>query len=507
MRGLIRKSVRFFALEPGADGSVFGAVVAVGGVQALVMIFTLARSKIAALAFGPAGVGAISLIDQIVGFISQVVAFSLPFAAVKFLSAAHSENPGRFQRLYASFAWTLCTLSILGAGAAGILLYWRPTLLGRDLRAFGGIAIWACLTIPGAIVGDFLATAMASARRSRASALFGLWRVAAVTTLASAGILIDGLEGYYVGTLLAGVGVTVAGAVFLARSEGARFGSWQAGLQDIRHFRAVAGFAGSLYLASFAQPAAILVARYAAVGLSGLEGAGILQSAMALGLALFVVMRQPNALLLVPRLNRNLPEAQKVREAADYFRTYALVIGAAALPLVLFPDLWLSVLYSRQFLAAAPYAYLFVIAQVLKLFAGVLVALLIGLDQIATQLVVALAGFAALAWLSWSLAPSLGMTGIGAAFLAEGGLNFVLSAWWLRARFRFPVLQAAALPAVVLLVITVAGFGAARFRGASSVHFLIKGAVWLLLTGAAWRWARGRGLLGARAVPGSQLSE
>jgi O-antigen/teichoic acid export membrane protein len=252
----------------------------------------------------------------------------------------------------------------------------------------------------------------------------------------------------------------------------------------------VAGFALSLSVAAFAQPLAMLVARYAALETTGLEGAGLLQAAMAAGLALFVVMRQPNALLLVPGLNRQQPPDQKFREAAEYLRVYALLVGAAALPLVLFPELWLYVVYSERFLAAAPYTYLFVTAQVLKLLAGVAVALLIGLDEIAAQLAITLIGLAGLAALSWLLAPTMGVTGIGLAALADGGLNLALSAWWLRRTFRFPALRMMAGPVALVAVVALAGAASSLYGGVSARVLIGKGVACVLAAGGGFLLAR-----------------
>src|SRR5262249_50288423 len=152
----------------------------------------------------------------------------------------------------------------------------------------------------------------------------------------------------------------------------------------------VISFALSLYLVSFSMPIAYLIARYAVLNSQGLEGAGLLQSAMALSLALTMVMRQGNMLFLTPAMNRVGKAEEKFREAVEFLRAFSMVIALFAAPLVLFPDWWLPLFYSRRFIAASPYVYVFVLAQALELLAGIVLALLVGLDRIGTQLWVTL---------------------------------------------------------------------------------------------------------------------
>src|SRR5262249_61690000 len=71
---------------------VLRTILTIGIIQAGTMAFYLVRSKITAVTVGPVGVGTISVVDQVVALVTQVSTFSLPYAAVKFLSAAHSES-------------------------------------------------------------------------------------------------------------------------------------------------------------------------------------------------------------------------------------------------------------------------------------------------------------------------------------------------------------------------------------------------------------------------------
>jgi antigen flippase len=300
-------------------------------------------------------------------------------------------------------------------------------------------------------------------------------------------MLLAGLRGYYLGNLVAAAALVFGGCWYLYKREKLPISAERVSLwREVRHHPAVIKFAASLYLLSFSMPVAYLIARYAVLNAQGLEGAGLLQSAMALGLALAMVMRQANALFLMPAMNRVGKAEEKFREAMEYMRAFSLVIALVALPLVLFPDWWLSLLYSKRFLVAAPYVYLFVLAQTLQLLAGIVVAVLIGLDHIGTQVWITLCGLASLAAIAWVLAPLYGIAGVGIAILFDGLLLFALAAWRLWALHRFSIPRAMGwLPAGMVLLIGGCGMLAVQFPSNTAGSILVKGAICLFL-GFVW---------------------
>ncbi len=458
-------------------------IVSLGAIQVVAMSFQLIRSKVIAVKLGPGGVGAISLIDQVAGLVAQVCTFSLPFAAVKFLSAAHSENQRDFARLYAAFVRVLLLVSLAGMAAGVALLYGWPAVLGRDLSQYAGIALLALLAIPATNLFSLLTNAMAAARRIHASALYGVYNAAALAVLCTAGVLLAGLRGYYIGNFLALTGLVVGGLIYLYRREKLSIAAERLSLwRELRRYPKVISFAASLYLISFTLPVVYLIARYAVLNAQGLEAAGLLQSAMALSLALTLVMRQSNMLFLTPAMNRVGAAEEKFHKAAEYLRAFSLVIAMVALPLVLFPDWWLPLLYSRRFLAATPYVYLFVLAQSIQLLAGVNLAVLVGLDHIATQVWVTLCGLAGLATLAWVLVPHYGIAGVALAILFGGILVFTLSAWRLWAMHRFAMHRAMGwLPVGMASLVGVCGAAAVWFPSNTPGSILVKGAICLLL--------------------------
>ncbi|HEV2098217.1 MAG TPA: polysaccharide biosynthesis C-terminal domain-containing protein, partial [Stellaceae bacterium] len=127
----------------------------------------------------------------------------------------------------------------------------------------------------------------------------------------------------------------------------------------------------------------------------------------------------------------------------------------------------------------------------LKLLAGVVLAVLVGLDRIGTQVWVTLCGLASLAAIAWILAPRYGIAGVGVAALFDGLLVLALAAWRLSAHTRLSIPRVMGwLPAGVVLSIGSCGVLAARLPSNTAGSILVKGALCLFLGLAALKILR-----------------
>jgi antigen flippase len=470
------------AMRVGAprDLTAFRTIVAIGAVQVVTMLFMLVRSKVVALTAGPAGVGAISVVDQVVVLIAQISTFSLPFASIKMLSAAHSEGRESFARGYAAFLRLLLVISVLGAAVGITLVLVRPSLLGSELVSYRSIVIVALMAIPATNLSALVTNALAAARRVRASALLGLVTAIALAAASISGILLAGLYGYYVGNVIAVVVLAIAAMLYLSRAEDVRSLKGPVNpLKEVLRYPETLSFAGALYVISFTTPLAFLVARYALVRKGGFEGAGLLQAAMGLALALRTVMRSSNALFLTPAMNRRGESGHKFQNATEFSRGLALTIGIVALPMVLFPEWGLRVLYSSRFTTAAPFVFLFVLAESLQLLAGVNQALLIGLNYIGSHVTIAVLSDFSLAAISWWLVPRYGIGGVALALLFSPILVFVLTALRLRLGQRMAIYKSIGwLPFYVIGVIGIAGAVVSWSGSNTLIVTLLKALFW-----------------------------
>ena len=466
--------------RPPGSFPVLQTILTIGVIQVVTMAFNVARSKIVAVTAGPVGIGTISVVDQLVALVTQISTFSLPYAAVKFLSAAHSESREAFVRKYIAFLRALLAISVTGAAIAIAIVSGWPAALGSKLSGSVPLVILGLLTIPAMNLTGLLTNTMAAARRTRASALMGFWMACATAALAGAGILIARLAGYYVGTLAAWVLVAGGGMIYLAKKEGLHAtGPRFSLLHELKTHREILRFAAAIYVISFSTPLAYLVARYAVLHVADFHAAGILQAAMGPGLALATVMRSSNSLFLTPLMNRRIEESEKFRGAVQFLRALSLAIAFVALPIVLFPHLLLGVLYSSRFFDAALCVFLFVVAESAQLLAGVNQTLLIGLDQIRAHVVICLIGDSSIAGVSLLLVPRYGINGVAIAFLCHGVLVFSLTAWrlWKTRRMAIPPAMGW-LPILVLAGLALTGAVARNFPANTIPVMGAKAAVW-----------------------------
>ena len=470
--------------------SLTRVVASVGLIQVLAMVFTFGRSKAVAVTLGPSGVGTTGLIDQTISVVAQVCAFALPSAAVKFLSAAHSDNHETFAGLYTAMFQALFFLSLLGtAGAAAALGFW-PGAFGRGFQTYGGLVILGLLAIPGINISVLLTSAMAAVRRTRAAAVYGFLVTAAAAGLAAVGVVVFGLRGYYAGGVL-GVSVIAAGGiVFLFRTEGLRI-RWIS-LREWAWFRNVAGFSAALYLVSFTTPLADLIARLAVLRAGGLPTVGLFQAGVGMALALKTVIRGSFGIYFMPAINRKTDVGEKLAETARFARALSIIIATIALPLVLFPGTWLSLLYSREFVQVSSYVWVFTVGTVLQLFGATAQNLLTGLDHIGTFALACLAGDVATAALSWWLVPRVGLYGVGIAMASSGALLFVLGAWRVWAAHRLKLYAAVGRYVLAALIaVAAAGVTATLFSSGSAADtagkLIVGVALWGVVLAAARR--------------------
>src|SRR6184192_386743 len=136
----------------------------VGTIQVLVIIINLFRSKFLAVMLGPAGLGVLSVIDQLVQLISYASAFSLPLATGKILSHAHSEGIDAFRLRYASLLRLLVTLTSGGTAVALGLILVRPQLLGSELSPYRLVVMAAVIRVPIISLHGYFTHVLAAAR-------------------------------------------------------------------------------------------------------------------------------------------------------------------------------------------------------------------------------------------------------------------------------------------------------------------------------------------------------
>jgi O-antigen/teichoic acid export membrane protein len=412
-------------------------MVTIGAIQFVAIIVNVVKSKILAVLLGPAGVGAVSVIDQIVQLVAYVSAISIPFAAVKYLSRSHSLDTDAFQRSYASFFRLLLGLTLVGTVVALTVLLWHPELLGSQLLTYRDLLLPALLTVPIVSLIGYCSGVLAAAQKARTAAFMAVAGAVCFTLAAYVGIRLAGVRGLYWGNLSSAVLVLLGTVVyFRVRLNLSVFQTGGGGWRQLREQPGIIAYSLILSGASFAMSLAYFIARFAVLNHQGQTEAGYLQVAIALSAAIGLVLGPANGLYLTPILNRDIPTREKLRSALAFQRRLLVIVVAIAMPIVLFPQWIVPLLYSPSFVAVSGIIFVFVAAQCISQLAGVYQALLIGLDDIKAYGAITAFGYLSLGAVSWLLAPRFGLLGVALGFLAGNALIFVLGLTRLTARYQ-----------------------------------------------------------------------
>jgi O-antigen/teichoic acid export membrane protein len=246
-------------------------------------------------------------------------------------------------------------------------------------------------------------------------------------------------------------------------------------------------------------------ARYVALSRLGPVAAGLLQAALGIALSTAAVLAPINTMLLAPRVNRAISEADKLEAAHAFVPRLLILFAAAGLTAVLAPELIVGMLFSHEFRGAAEVVVWFAFWQLLVQPANVYQQLLIGMDDVVGGAVGLGIGHLLSTALCFLWAARMGLAGIGLAFVIGGASATAFTVHRLRvthhAKLPTDVIRMWAGTAAVLLVAYGVWLGTsptgtgAVLRGVAGLGLAV--ALWLLMPGTVRFELRS---LGARRV-------
>jgi antigen flippase len=401
-----------------------------GAVQILTMAAGLARTKVLAVLLGPSGLGITGVIDQIVAFLAHLGSMSIPFAALRYLSKYRTEGGDAFASLYVAFRralWISSTVALLGGIAFVTLRFGNPS---NDLAAYRSAVLLGLLSIPAIAFIALDRNVLAVFDRSRMAGVMALLVAIALVGSTYIGLRVGGLRGLYAGNLLVYGVLAILLSVLVRRDLPAGYREIpgkRSVTQVLRSEPGLVKFCTSVHLLTLASPAAYLIARVVLLDKWGAVETGLMAAAFGVGVAVRTAMSQANALYLTPLTNRATPQSDRAAAVSHYARTLTILFLLGVLPIVLFPDLFLSLLFSRRFVSASGTVGIFMIAEGLLLMAGVYQSLLIGFDDLnGYTLLVVVANMATIAS-SLVLIPAFGIIGCAFAFVCGNGILLILT--------------------------------------------------------------------------------
>ena len=390
-------------------------MIAVGLIQVAILFFALLRAKGLAVMLGPEGVGVVGTMEQLVVTVTQVAAFGIPIAAMKFMSAAHSISDDAFRDSFAAFIRVMIGLALF-VTTLGVVVYLSAPDLLPSLAEHGEVLVASVLGVPPMMMTIMISHTLAAAQRPKAAATYNFCFVGSVAVVGLFGAWTGGAAGFFYAAAAAGSAVVLGGMIWLRRNLGLSL--WRPGV-SVRHQLTLrpkvfsTAFTASVSLASLSMT--MLLIRYVTIGELGEVQTGYLQAALSLALSVGSVIGTINALQLAPRMNRQQPNAERFTHAEDFANRVVLLLAAGAIPVALLPGLGLAILFTTEFLPATTALIFCLIWQVNHQFRTICLQLLIGTDHPMTG---AFAGILTLATTTAAIIFLVGPVGILAAPIA-----------------------------------------------------------------------------------------
>ena len=477
-------------------------MLAVGGVQVLILLLGLLRAKFLSVTLGPAGYGLVGTIDQLVLALISLGTLGLPFAGLKFMARGHSEGQHNFERTYAGFLWALAVLGILTAAIGAGLGLFAPEIFGKELAGYGWLIAVAMLGIPASMVNMLVANALAASQRGRESALFTLAIQGLLLAATIAGVYAAGTKGIYVATVVVGSVTTVAAIVALRRSLGSPLAAGPAWFKaEVKRDRTVMTYSAWVYIATAIYTVSLSGVRTSVFSQLGAANAGLLQASLGLALTVGAVINPISNLILAPFLNRSIPVDQKVTAANDFAMKVLTLLLVGGLPLVMFPRFAMSLLFAHEFLPAAAILFAFIIWQCIAQLVNVYTQLLVGIDDVAVACAILAVGYGAVFLMTPSMTSLFGLPGVAVALIAGVIVVGIANGIRLQRKYHASIRRTVA----VRLIFTVAAILLAATLTVGSPEFSTRGFTlrlaialallalqWFLLDSSEREWTRSR---------------
>lgn len=202
------------AARSSAHRAILRATAIVGGASAMNILIGLARNKIAALLLGPAGVGTIGLLLNLVTTIASLVGLGIAMSGVRALASAGDEAArGQAQRTI-----TRLTAGLAVAGTLVTVLFRGPIaaqVLGD--RALGWQVAWLAPAVAFTLWSSTQIALLNGWRRLGDLARAQVGGAALGTTLGIAALVLWGEAGILAYVVAAPLGMVAVGTIYTAR--------------------------------------------------------------------------------------------------------------------------------------------------------------------------------------------------------------------------------------------------------------------------------------------------
>lgn len=396
--------------------------------QVVSLVFGLARSKIIATFLGPFGMGIFSQANQLMELVRQVSSLGILDGFLK-LVAEYKTHQDRIR-----LGKTIMTAISL-FGALGLVLFLLSELFGQTLSVmvfddpgytwfiriviFTGVLsaeYYALMTIYQALLkwGEY---ALVSAISYAINLLIA---VVLILTLQLLGAVLSMLAAQSVNVLLS---VYVLRQRVLPRNFGRLW--QQPGKQS---FRELVRYIGPLSTLTLIAALTSMLIRSLIIHTFGAETNGIYAVIYAISLAYMGLVRNAFNAFGMPKITGVLNEPNKIlRVQNDELRLGLLILCPLVLVIMLTRQVWIPLLYSREFLPAAPILIWQLVADVLRMIRISMNISLLPTDRLGFILVDGMVDWGGWLLLSVILLPVLGIMAIPMSYMVTAAVALLVS--------------------------------------------------------------------------------
>lgn len=429
----------------------------IGGASVINIIFSLMRTKVAAVLLGPAGIGLIGLFQNLIATASSVAA--LGFGNVGTRQIAEASGRGDSDGVAAArraLFWGTLILAVLG-----IVFVWllRETLAVRLLgdahlaRDVGWLALGVGLTVAAGSQGALLN----GLRRIGDIARVSIWTSVATTVLGVGALLLWGSKALMVFVLLGPLVGFLVGHYYVAQLPKVQSPPTPVP-QLMAQWRTLVQLGAAFMVSSVVVTAGQLAVRSMVQHQLGTDALGQFQAAWAISMTYIGFVLSAMGTDYYPRLAASINDHHAVNRMVNEQTEVALLLAGPVFLAMLALAPWvIELLYSTKFNEAAHILRWQILGDVLKVASWPMGYVIIAAGDGRTFMLtesLAISVFAGLVWLGL---PIIGVQASGAAFLVMYLVYLPLMYWlaWRRTGFKWvrPVKRhISALVAAALLI-------------------------------------------------------
>lgn len=409
----------------------------IGGASVINILVGLVRLKVAAVLLGPAGVGLIGLLQNLMATAAAVSSWGFGSAGTRQIAeAAGSNDTAAIAAARRALFWGTLMLALAGGGVFWLL---RGVLAERVLGDPGRAGDVGWLTV-GVVLGMVAGTQSALLNGLRR--IGDLARVSVVSALLATGLAIGalwlwGAHGIVVFVLAAPLASFVVGYVYVARLPKVQ-GPPTPLPQLLSQWRVLAKLGGAFMIAGVVALVGQLLVRTMVQRELGGAALGEFQAAWMISMTYIGFVLGAMGTDYYPRLTAAIQDHDAVNRMVNEQTEVALLLAGPVLLAMLALAPWvIQVLYSREFAEAAVILRWQVLGDVLKIAAWPMGFIILAAGDGRTFMLTESFSISIFAGLVWLGLPLMGVQATGLAFIGMYLFLLPLVYWLARRRTGF----------------------------------------------------------------------